>query len=253
VTFSDRRETNVRETSVRAATGDVVATTDDDGEPRPDWLAAVLSRYSHDDVGGVGGRDLMRDDGAVVGGTARRVGVLQPFGRVIGNHHIGTGPARDVDVLKGVNMSMRRELWRFDRSLRGEGTQPHWELDLCLRARREGWRLIYDPGIVVDHHRAPRVGEEARSALTTRSLIDWVHNELYAVLKWAPARRRAVAIAYALLVGQRNTPGPLLIPERLVRERDVGEVLRRSRAGARARLLALRNARAYRRAQRARR
>jgi GT2 family glycosyltransferase len=242
----DRRAVAIMEAGAARATGEIVAFTDDDAAPRPDWLAALLDRYSSGDIGGVGGRDLIHEPGWAEA-DADVVGVVQWFGRVIHDHHRGTGPVRDVDVLKGVNMSMRRELWRFEHRLRGPGMQLHWELDLCLRARSEGWRLRYDPAIVVDHHRAPRVDEDPRSELTSASVTDWVHNELYAVLRWSTRRRRVAAVVYAFAVGNRNAPGPLLIPERLARERDLREVLRRARAGARGRLLALRTLRDARR------
>ena len=248
-TTADRRAVAIMAAGVEPATGEIVAFTDDDAAPRPGWLAALLELYTSADVGGVGGRDLVHEPGAAPEPPARVVGVVQWFGRVIHNHHRGTGPVRDVDVLKGVNMSMRRELWRFEERLRGRGMQLHWELDLCLRARREGWRLRYDPAIVVDHHRAPRVDEDPRSELTSTSVTDWVHNELYAVVRWSPWWRRVVAVAYAFAVGNRNAPGPLLLPERIARESDVGEVLRRARAGARGRVLALRTVRDARRAQ----
>jgi GT2 family glycosyltransferase len=246
-TASDRRAVSIMDAGARRATGEIVAFTDDDAEPRPEWLGSLLERYAADDIGGVGGRDLMRDGGSPVEGSAEVVGAVQWFGRVIHNHHLGTGEAREVDVLKGVNMSLRRDLWRFDPLLRGRGMQLHWELELCLRARRDGWRLLYDPRIVVDHNRAPRVDEDPRSELTASSVTDWAHNELYAVLKWSPWWRRAAALAYGFLVGNRNGPGPLLIPERIARERDVRGVLRRARAGGRGRLLALRTLRAGRR------
>jgi GT2 family glycosyltransferase len=238
----DRRVVPIMQAGVRSATGDVVAMTDDDAAPHPDWVARLLEHYASAEVGGVGGRDVMREAGRLYeGGRSDRVGIVQWFGRVIGQHHAGTGPPRDVDVLKGVNMSLRRELWRLDGSLRGKGMQLHWELELCLHARHDGWRLVYDPQILVDHDRAPRVEEDPRLELTSDSVADWTHNELYAVIRWSPMWRRAAALAYAFLVGQRYAPGPLLVPERLARERSLRAVLRRAAAAMRGRALAVRS------------
>jgi cellulose synthase/poly-beta-1,6-N-acetylglucosamine synthase-like glycosyltransferase len=245
MTVPDRRIVPMMRAGVAAATCDVVAATDDDAEPRPDWLARLLRGYAAD-VGGVGGRDLIDADTA---GETAKVGVVRWFGRRIGNHHRGTGPARDVDVLKGVNMSMRRELWRLDPDLRGAGTQEHWELDVCLRARSEGWRLVYDPAILVEHRRAPRVDEDARDELRAAALTDAVHNELLAILRWSPAPRRLTAAVYAFLVGHRRAPGALVLIERLVRERHRVAAIRRAAAGARGRALAVRSWRARRRAR----
>jgi hypothetical protein len=46
---------------------------------------------------------------------------------LIGNHHLGVGEPREVDVLKGVNMSYRRTAIadiHFDERMRGTGAQP---------------------------------------------------------------------------------------------------------------------------------
>ena len=250
LTSEDRREVPMMQTALSAASGDVVAMTNDDAEPREHWLAGLLAHYEPG-VGGVGGRDVIHQEGLPEEGRRARVGTVQWFGRMIHNHHLGIGPARNVDVLKGVNISLRRELWRLDPGLRGKGAQLHWEIGLCLRARSEGWRLVYDPDVVVDHYLAARVAEDPRSELTSAALTDWIHNELYGVVSWSPRWRRAAAIAYAFLVGQRNAPGPLLAPERLLREHDAADVARRARAGLRGRALAVRTARASRRARRA--
>ena len=91
------------------ATGDIIAITDDDAMPRKDWLARIETHFLKDStLAGVGGRDFLHIDGRLVGGEEKTVGKLQWFGRTIGAHHLGVGPARDVDILKGVNMSYRR-------------------------------------------------------------------------------------------------------------------------------------------------
>lgn len=239
VHVADRRIVPLMQAAVDVVRGDVIASTDDDAEPAPDWLSGLLDGFA-DGVGGVGGRDLLEGESARAA-SAETVGMVQWFGRVIYNHHAGTGPAREVDVLKGVNMSLRRELWGFDAALRGRGDQPHWELDLCLRARRLGWRLVYDPGIVVRHGSAARVEDRPRSSLAFGAVLDDVHNEAYAVLKWSSWPRRLVASLYGFGVGHRKAPGPLLLVERAVREPSLGVLLTRAVAGAAGRALALTN------------
>ncbi|MHB1068322.1 MAG: glycosyltransferase family 2 protein, partial [Gemmatimonadaceae bacterium] len=180
-----------------AATGDIVALTDDDARPFPTWIEGLLAHFrSAPDVGGVGGRDWQPYER----GTATRVGVVQWFGRVIGNHHLGVGPARDVDVLKGVNCSYRAPLLRaigFDERLRGAGAQLYWELGVCLPMRRAGWRLIYDPSVAVDHDIAPRLDVDHlhRGVFSEPPLVDAVHNETVALLE----SRRGVARACVLV------------------------------------------------------
>ena len=201
-----------------AATGDIVALTDDDARPFPAWVEGLLAHFqSAPDVGGVGGRDWQPYER----GTARRVGVVQWFGRVIGNHHLGAGPARNVDVLKGVNCSYRTPLLRavgFDSRLRGAGAQLYWELGVCLPIRRAGWRLIYDPAVAVDHDIAPRLDADQihRGVFAEAPLVDAVHNETVALLESRRGAARECFLAWAFLVGTGEAPGPIQCARRLL-------------------------------------
>lgn len=202
-----------------ASTGDIVALTDDDARARADWIAGLLAHFaSAADIGGVGGRDWQPSER----GTARRVGIAQGFGRVIGNHHLGHGPARDVDILKGVNCAFRAPLLRavgFDARLRGTGAQVHWELGVCLPLRRAGWRLVYDPRVAVDHDIAPRYDADTlhRGGFVEAPLRDAVHNETVELLEGRSVVASAVVLAWALLVGSVGGPGLAQCARRLVR------------------------------------
>jgi glycosyltransferase involved in cell wall biosynthesis len=183
---------------IAASNGDVVALTDDDSAPHRDWLRRIEAAYEGDpQIAAVGGRDWLYKQGVLWQGSARKVGVVSRFGRVTGNHHLGVGPARDVDVLKGVNLSVRgealREL-RIDERLLGVGTEHHWELSLCLALRRRGFRIVYDPAIAVDHHPQPRVDDSRK--FNARELRDATHNDTLAVLEHLPASQRLLYLAW---------------------------------------------------------
>ena len=194
---------------IDASGGDVVALTDDDAAPHPDWIARLLERYDADPrIAAVGGRDLLWLDGQPWVGSADTVGTVGAFGLVTGNHHAGIGPARDVDVLKGVNLSVRGELMRevrIDERLLGVGTEHHWELPLCLTLRRRRLRVVYDPSIAVDHYPQPRIDDSRQ--FSPGELRDSTHNKTLAVLEHLPAWRGAVYLAWASLVGTRGEPG----------------------------------------------
>jgi hypothetical protein len=195
---------------LHASTGDVVALTDDDSEPRPDWLSRIVAVYESDSqVAATGGRDWVHTaEGGLVDGSARVVGVIDWLGRVTGNHHLGVGPARDVDVLKGVNLSVRGDLLReigFDERLIGVGTEHHWELSLCLTLRRAGLRIVYDPRIAVDHHPQPRIGDSR--TFNARELRDAAHNQTLAVLRYLPPLRRPLFLAWGFAIGTGSCRG----------------------------------------------
>ena len=193
------------------AIGDVVVFTDDDAAPHQNWLEKIEACFASDDsIGGVGGRDLMYDNGKLAEGEKETVGKIQWFGRMIGNHHVGIGNPREVEILKGVNMSFRRRAisdLRFDSRMLGTGAQVHFEVAFCTKLIKAGWKLIYDPSILVDHYRATRFDEDIRDRFNEAAWFNEVHNQTLALLEYLPPIRRNAYIAWSILVGTRKAFG----------------------------------------------
>ncbi len=190
---------------------EIVAITDDDAAPRPEWLSRIERHFASDSkIGGVGGRDYVH-----VGNRESeksQVGILQWFGRRIGNHHRGTGMARAVDFLKGANMSYRMAAvgrLRFDERLRGSGAQVHNDFAFSLGVRRRGWRLIYDPAVAVDHYPAERFGEDQRTERSQRAVNASAYNETIAILEHLPKYRHGFFWLWAIAAGTEELPGLL--------------------------------------------
>jgi GT2 family glycosyltransferase len=227
------------------ATGDVIAVIDDDTAPDPDWLARILARFEErPELGGLGGRDrVVVGDGYVEADDEPEVGRILWFGRIVGNHHLGKGEIRDVDLLKGANMAVRREALetlRIDPDLRGLGAEPHWEVDLSLGLKAAGWKLAYDPAIQLDHFAATRHVGEREETMSPAERGDALFNQTYALLKYLPPVRRLVAVGYALTIGTNADPGPLLALAPLAKGHSPRPALRRSRVATAARIEAFR-------------
>jgi len=194
-----------------AACGDIIAFTDDDAAPHTDWLERIEAHFLSDtNIGGVGGRDWVYHGTQLEEGERQVVGQVQWFGRVIGEHHLGVGEAREVDVLKGVNMSFRRSAigqMHFDPRMRGTGAQVHFELAFSLSLKRAGWKLIYDPRVAVDHFPAQRFDEDQRNRFNDIALINAVHNETLVLLEHLPPAQRTAFLIWATLVGTRDSLG----------------------------------------------
>lgn len=204
------RQSVAMNAGVAAASSPIVALTDDDAVPRPGWIAGLEAHHAEATVGAAGGRDLVHTAIGTLDGQANDVGVVRWYGRCVGNHHLGSGPVRDVGFLKGVNLSVRRDLWELDDRLRGVGHQVHWEMDVSLGICRSGLRVVYDPALVVDHYPAPRVDSEDRRALRTPTWVrNEAHNEALVLLKWLSLPRGLAALGYGLLVGSSAAPGLL--------------------------------------------
>ena len=195
---------------LRHASGDVLAMTDDDTEPWPDWLDRIHTHFVNDPrLGALGGRDYLYADGRLLDGAPSMVGRIQWTGRLVGNHHLGSGAPREVDILKGANMSFRRAamegLW-FDTRLKGGDAEWCMELSLVFGVRRRGWKVLYDPAVAVDHHHsAGRMAHDRREVL--RKTYSHGYNETLAMLDFLPLGRRAVYLLWGFLVGTSEVPG----------------------------------------------
>lgn len=212
-----------------SASGDIVAITDDDTVPHPEWLQLIEAHFQRDPgLGGLGGRDWVYAGDRVEVGTRQTVGKVRWSGKVIGNHHLGAGGPREVDVLKGANMSYRREAIReirFDENLLGSGAQVHNDMAFSLAVKGAGWRLTYDPAVAVDHHPAPRFDEDQRAQFNRVALHNAVYNETLALLNYLSPGRRIAFAGWSILVGKRVTPGLLHTLLALTDDRKAAEKL----------------------------
>jgi GT2 family glycosyltransferase len=204
-----------------AAVGEIIAITDDDAATHPDWLAQIEAHFLADgNVGAVGGKDWMYVDAVLQNelptfGDHRVVGKLEWFGRAIGNHHLGLGEPRKVDILKGANMSYRRQAvidLRFNEQLRGNGAQVHNDLDFSLCVRKRGWNIIYDPKVAVDHFLGERFNQDQRTfSFDYGAMRDSTYNETLILLKYLSPWQRLFFILWTFLIGSRSNLGLLQI------------------------------------------
>jgi cellulose synthase/poly-beta-1,6-N-acetylglucosamine synthase-like glycosyltransferase len=228
-----------RNAALPLVSSDVVAFIDDDAVPRDDWTAQIAAAFSSDPrLGGLGGRDLIATEQFPVKAV---VGKVQWFGRTIGNHHLGVGPARQVDFLKGCNMSFRIEAVQdlmFDQRLRSDEVQICEDMAFCLALRRTGGKLWYDPGVIVDHYPAPAT-HRREGGVAPQNIADQVHNETLTIFEDLPPVRRMFFLLWAFLVGTRGGPGVAQIPRLIPRHRNWPAMLL---ASLRGRALGLRTA-----------
>ena len=196
---------------------DVLAMIDDDTVPHPQWLRVIRDHFlAEPRLGGLGGRDRCFDGKSFDERREDTVGKLQWFGRAIGNHHRGYGKVREVDLLKGANMSFRcaaLENARCDTRLRGKGAQPNEDISLTLAVKRAGWKIAYDPCALVDHYQAIR--EEKRhyggiAPITNPGpFIDFAYNEVIGIWDSLSTPRKGAFLVWSALVGTGVCPGLL--------------------------------------------
>ena len=148
-----------RNAALARSSGEIVAFLDDDVRVPPDWVETLISYYADPSVGGVGGfvqhpgnrRLATRLLRPLLGLSARRYRI--DWG---GFHAIpwSSHPSRDqeADWLSGCNMSFRRvALERVHGFDEGYGPYGYDDVDVGLRIRRAGWRLVSTRRLAITH------------------------------------------------------------------------------------------------------
>jgi GT2 family glycosyltransferase len=204
-----------RNMALTAIKTDIVVYVDDDTIPLPGFIARVFEDFINDPtLGGLGGKDRCFFKGEWDDRQADVVGKIQWFGRVIGNHHIGYGPMREVDVLKGCNMSFRTEAigdTKFDTMLRGTGSGNE-DMSFTIAIKNKGWKCVYDPEALLEHY--PGKHKDARPyGLVRRTdavpFRHFAYNEVVGVWYALSPLRRTVFVLWSFLIGTGVCPGLL--------------------------------------------
>jgi GT2 family glycosyltransferase len=133
-----------RNVGLEAATGTIVAYTDDDAYPDPQWLKYLARAFSRSDHVGIGGPNIMpAEDGPIAECVANSPG---------GPSHVLLCD-EVAEHIPGCNMAFRRSALRaiggFDAQYRTAGD----DVDVCWRLQQQGWTLGFHPSALVWHHR----------------------------------------------------------------------------------------------------
>lgn len=207
-----------RNAGVLASCGAVVAFTDDDCYPAPDYLDAVLAVFRDPALGFMGGRIVLHDplDDPI---TTRDVAesTRLPAGSVV-----PTG------LVQGANMAARRDVLLrvglFDPAL-GPGTPfCNDDVDFVARASLAGYAGGYFPGPCVRHHHGRRspeavrrlraIYDRGRGAYYAKRMLDGparaqFARELYWTLRAAPPARALRELGGALRYAAHRAAGAL--------------------------------------------
>jgi glycosyltransferase involved in cell wall biosynthesis len=179
-----------RNFAVRRAKGDIMLFLDDDVRLEPGFLAAHAKNYERSEVGAVAGRvfDRMKLSDHAEG---LEIEDLPPeaMDPGIAWYHINlvhTIKPQQVLSARGCNMSYRSDVFKkhsiwFDERFQGSAVRE--ESDFCLRFRKTGLIVWYDPDAHLVH-----LGEETGGChdITTKSLqyqLTFYHNHFLMGLK----------------------------------------------------------------------
>lgn len=193
--------------AISQASGDIICFIDDDAVAPLFWIRKIKEHFSKDlSLAGVGGPDfILHHSNPKYRKIVDVVGKITWYAKVIGNHHHITDKIVEVDVLKGVNMSFRRQFIReLDRNLQSEhhaGNGSHWELDLCMHVKRLGGKMIFDPSLDVIH-------DSNHSHFVHKdNYINNARNLIYVMLKNLSVSRSLIFLAYIVFIGNEQIYG----------------------------------------------
>jgi glycosyltransferase involved in cell wall biosynthesis len=142
--------------ALETASGQIVAFTDDDCYPAPDFLSQVWSAFDDPLVGYIGGRIMLHDP------ADYPITINESVTPV-------TYPAKSfvcTGFIQGANMAFRRkvllDIGGFD-PLFGPGASfpAAEEIEAVSRASAMGWKGEYHPEVVVRHHHHRKAAEAA--------------------------------------------------------------------------------------------
>jgi GT2 family glycosyltransferase len=141
-----------------AATGDFLVFLNNDTEIiAPDWLEHLVYYAEQPDVGAVGALLIYEDRtvqhaGVALGMRGTADHVMRGFPIGLDGYAGSLACAREVSAVTGACMIMRKSLFHEIGGFNEHFFTAYQDVDLCLRLRERGLRLICTPRAVAIHH-----------------------------------------------------------------------------------------------------
>ncbi|WP_238229553.1 MULTISPECIES: glycosyltransferase family 2 protein [Methylobacterium] len=150
-----------------AASGAVLLFLNNDVEViEPGWLTELVSQAVRPDIGAVGAKLLYPD------GTVQHGGVVLGIGGVAGHGHLGLPDedpgyfarmvlVQEVSAVTGACLAMRAAVFREVGGFDAQALKVAFnDIDLCLRVRAAGYRIVWTPFAKLVHHESKSRGPE---------------------------------------------------------------------------------------------
>ncbi len=210
-----------------AAHSDCVLFLNNDTEPQPGWLEALLQVLDKDpEVAAVGSKLLYPD------GTIQHAGILivedhpsqDPLVAI--NAHQGrpsdyslANCSLTVQALTAACLLIRTSVFKETHGFDEEYWNGYEDVDLCFKLREQGWQLVYEPSSVLIHHESQSGPERFRMAQQNieRLHAKWIGKirpDLIASEDGSSQETGAVLAPYQLVT--RTTPTREMLTEKTV-------------------------------------
>jgi GT2 family glycosyltransferase len=150
--------------AIRQANGAVLCLMNDDVEViTPSWLERFVARLQLQNVGAVGAMLYYPDN------TIQHAGVTLGMGGIAGHTFINqqrgsdgyfgrAGLEQDLSCVTAACMAIRREAFEQVGGFNEALAIAYNDVDLCMRLRNAGWRILWTPQVEHYHHESASVG-----------------------------------------------------------------------------------------------
>ena len=161
------RPAEKRNQGIKEARGELIAFIDDDAYPAADWLEKAVEVFNDESIGAVGGPAVTPPGDEAL---SRLGGEVYDNILVSGNfryRYHAEGTRRDIDDYPSCNLIVRKSVLE---KIGGYRTDfwPGEDTLLCKDIVDSGARIVYEPGVLVYHHRralfAPHLRQLGRYA-----------------------------------------------------------------------------------------
>jgi len=141
--------------AAKAAGGEILVFLNDDAAPLVDsWLSDLVAQVQRPEIGAAGARLLYPS------GTLQHGGITIGIGDGCG--HVGRGTyqcrywpwldaTRDVAAVTGACLAVRRQVFEEVGGFDDRFPTNYNDVDLCLRIRSRGYRIVYESSVVLRH------------------------------------------------------------------------------------------------------
>jgi len=162
----------------KASRGELLLFLNNDIEPLDDgWLAEMVAQVSRPEVGAVGPKLLYPD------GTIQHAGVILGLGGLAAHSHHGSpgtsagyfgraGLASEFSAVTGACLLTKRAVFEAVGGFDEELPVAYNDIDLCLRIRERGLKVIYTPFARLVHNESATRGSDADGARRRRLEAD---------------------------------------------------------------------------------
>ena len=156
---------HARNYGLKRAIGEIIIFCDDDVIPGPNFIENHLQNYKGKEVGGVGGRIILKGNQSHDNSNHNKtIGKVRWWDAYLIDNFDATERAY-IDHVQGCNMSFRKEALikagGFDERFGGSAHLE--ETDLCLRIRRGGYKIVFDPKAELIHLKDTKGGCRAEN------------------------------------------------------------------------------------------